>query len=253
MERVYFLLILCAAFYAAPSSAEGKPSRCRCSWPPGIIENEATLEAALDSVTEPQLGKNVTVRAYVMYDYSFSATSVNSTNTTFMSEYFRHIFEKVQAAINKMGAMINITVANVTYNNDLIKNHTAGNLSGDIDGEKTLQALIEYSDSQKKRKDSIHYYFVAGPFNASIKQTDALHTNNTFCTKNASAAIVQTIIYQNPYFYFTAQKMTALTLGSMHPAHLEDVDKKHLEKIFKNCPKRGYKKKKKAKAVKRSE
>uniref|UniRef100_A0A6G5A2M9 Putative secreted peptide n=1 Tax=Rhipicephalus microplus TaxID=6941 RepID=A0A6G5A2M9_RHIMP len=206
MERVYYIVVLCTVFYTAPSRAQ---------------------------VPEPKLGENVTVHAQVMYDNTFKATSPNGTNETFMKTYFERIFEKVQEGINKKGVMVQISVANVSCHNELVKRHRNGKYVREINGRRTLRTLIKYAASLNNSNDSIHYLFVAGPFDVLRMQTDDLHTNNTFCTKNASVAVVETSIFPKHFYHYTTQKMTALTLGFKSPTSLSEQDKENLTEIFK--------------------
>uniref|UniRef100_A0A6G5A4T3 Putative conserved secreted protein n=1 Tax=Rhipicephalus microplus TaxID=6941 RepID=A0A6G5A4T3_RHIMP len=199
MERVYYIVVLCTVFYTAPSRAQ---------------------------VPEPKLGENVTVHAQVMYDNTFKATSPNGTNKTFMKTYFERIFEKVEEGINKKGVMVKIRVSNVSCHKKLAKRHRNGTYFKKINGEKTLRRLIKYAQSLNHSNDSIHYLFVAGPFDVPRTQTDDLHTNNTFCTNNASAAVVETSIFPNHFYHYTTQKMTTLTLGFKSPTSLSEEDKK---------------------------
>uniref|UniRef100_A0A6G5A383 Putative secreted peptide n=1 Tax=Rhipicephalus microplus TaxID=6941 RepID=A0A6G5A383_RHIMP len=238
MERVYYIVVLCTVFYTAPSRAQGP---------------------------EPNLGENVTVHAQVMYDNTFKRTFSNGTNETFMRTYFENIFKKVEEGINKKGVMVKIRVANVSCHNKLAKRHRNGTYFKKINGKKTLRTLIKYAQSLNHSNDSIHYLFVAGPFDVPRIQTDDLHTNNTFCTKNASAAVVETRIFPKHFYHYTTQKMTALThasretkaysqslgldrledaqvcssdpakhgLGFKSPTSLSEQDKENLTEIFK--------------------
>ncbi|KAL3250597.1 hypothetical protein MRX96_055440 [Rhipicephalus microplus] len=173
-----------------------------------------------------------------MYDKTFKRTFPNGTNETFMKTYFENIFKKVQEGINKKGVMVKISVANVSCRDKLAKHHRYGKYIGKINGNKTLRRLIKYAESMNHSNDSIHYLFVAGPFDVPRIQTDDLHTNNTFCTKNASAAVVETSIFPKHFYHYTTQKMTALTLGFKSPTSLSEQDEKNLTEIFKRCPKK---------------
>uniref|UniRef100_A0A131YU87 28 kDa Metastriate family member n=1 Tax=Rhipicephalus appendiculatus TaxID=34631 RepID=A0A131YU87_RHIAP len=204
MERVYFLLVLCTVFYAAPSSAK---------------EHQGYMK----------LGENITVKAHVYYDHTFNNSSWRKKVIT-MESHFETIFKQIQENIHKMGAMINISVENVTYNNSFVVLNDSY-----INGTLTFESFLQFAQTMNFSRDSISYYFVGGEIDEFKKPTDELRTNKTFCTGNATVALVHTVPW--PGFYMTAQKMTVLALGSMHPAYLDDKDKIELEKIFQKCPK----------------
>uniref|UniRef100_A0A224YBN2 28 kDa Metastriate family member n=1 Tax=Rhipicephalus zambeziensis TaxID=60191 RepID=A0A224YBN2_9ACAR len=182
MKGISLHLILYAAFYAAPPSAKGATHK---------------------------LGEGVRLHAQVFYDDSFRNSSTER-NDTFMRDHFNKIFASVQAYINKMQLMINISVANVTHNESLVVRDESGTDPLKIQPWKTLEKLREYAQDLNNSNDSIHYLFASREFYENETQTDDLHTNDTFCTGDASATIVHTVAF-NYEFYKTATKMTLLT------------------------------------------
>ncbi|XP_075531468.1 uncharacterized protein LOC142564369 [Dermacentor variabilis] len=186
-------------------------------------------------INKPQsLGENVTVNAFVLYDKSIlNKTQAADNDTTPVWSHFTKIFQQVQEAIHKMGAMITMDVKNVTEGHNITVNSTTS--PGKLNGTATLAALLEYANSSGINETNyIFYFFVGTDFDVNISQTDALYTKDTFCTENKTAAIVNTIAL--PGFYLTAKKMTLYALGSNHTGKFSEADKQKLTEVFQRCP-----------------
>ncbi|XP_054917030.1 uncharacterized protein [Dermacentor andersoni] len=106
-----------------------------------------------------------------------------------------------------------------------------------VNGSATLQALEELMSYKNLSRESMGYYFSGYQiFENATYHSDDLHTNNTFCTTDPTAAVFMTL--PQPGFHLTAYKMTLFMLGSTHTPNPTDDDYKKLNETFQMCLKK---------------
>ncbi|XP_065300272.1 uncharacterized protein [Dermacentor albipictus] len=166
------LIIFCACYcsYGNARNSVSHVSKLDPKWRNWWDAVRATPTYRPHSRTE-KIGEGIKLHAKALYDSNF----LNSTNSTVfesknestvkydgmrkdkLEEYFRALFEEVPQYFNNQSIMINITVENVTLNDDLVAYYP--DQKDIINASETLKNVTKYGESQGASNDTAFYLF----------------------------------------------------------------------------------------------
>uniref|UniRef100_L7MBP3 Putative secreted peptide n=1 Tax=Rhipicephalus pulchellus TaxID=72859 RepID=L7MBP3_RHIPC len=146
-----------------------------------------------------------------------------------ITKHFEKIFLQIQEKLHNDKIMVNLTVQHVQKNDNLtvfIKQNET------VNGNATLEALKGLLlQPPHLPNNTIGYHFTG--YNINETRPDALYTNNTFCTEQPTATVLQSLQFTN--FYLSAWKMTLFILGSNHTPVPDKEDYKRMNDSFWRC------------------
>ncbi|XP_075530235.1 uncharacterized protein LOC142563547 [Dermacentor variabilis] len=194
-----------------------------------------------------EIGKGLTANVYVLYDSSIktqvnrqlSSNSIRQKAQSDPPDMFKELFQKVQNDFHQKFVMINFQV-NSTAQNDSI-GVLFHRMQRSLDASATLEKLIKAMHTQATQLGGIVYYFTMKQLLEESNRGDRIPitvqykaTSKTFCTFSPSAAVVRQNLTSEDITSTLAATSSVLgcpfTLGSIHPVHLQN-----LQKQFRKC------------------
>ncbi|XP_049511306.1 uncharacterized protein LOC125939857 [Dermacentor silvarum] len=189
------------------------------------------------------IGVGITLDARVFYDKTVKleetlseSTGKNTNNPAFKK--FKEIFAKVHQEFKTSSVMVNFVVRTAKLNDNL--SVPFENMTQAVDGEKTLENLLEFARTKTVSNNSVFYFFT----NRSIlkesgkkHETDQvpverfeMNTRGTFCSTNASAAVVS--IPNEALGIDFAARATAFVFGSTRYKSFTRSDRRYMNETF---------------------
>ncbi|XP_075531821.1 uncharacterized protein LOC142564633 [Dermacentor variabilis] len=249
-------LIFCACYFIyAEGTVPGQDQRWR-NWKGAV---EAIPKPSRDNLME-KIGEGVKLRARVLYDSNFvSSSNKNVSASTRTAEikpegtesdnletYFRALFKEVQQYFSNRSIMINISVENVTQNNDLVAYYS--NTKKIINARETLNNVTKYGETQEAPNNTVFYLFTWPPNEGNPKRlfdyignstnnklgVSEVATNGTFCSSDTSAAFIRH--HYSDLNYWSTAKATLFLFGSPDFIILYQKDMRKMNETFSRCP-----------------
>uniref|UniRef100_L7MBM4 Putative 28 kDa metastriate family member n=1 Tax=Rhipicephalus pulchellus TaxID=72859 RepID=L7MBM4_RHIPC len=255
MDRLVVILLSCC--YAC--FVEGNTAPSREEPPYGKWKNwKEAFEALRNKYkmykdTKP-VGKDVEVRAEVMYDTAFYNGSMKwkiednsdvGKKDTVMKKYFEELLAKLQLYFHNQSIFVNITVASATEMNKLTVFYANGLKI--VNANKTLEKIQEYGRSQKKGHNTIFYLFTWPENKGNPKRlfdfitttgkpklgVPVAATKGTFCSGTTSAALVRHTYGSGKVW--SAASATTTVFGSDNFFAIPSNDRDEMNTAFSRC------------------